>query len=496
MRLGLIFFSKDRLTRLNHKSLNRLSNAYYKISEQNKVDVDFMLWDGTDLEKFISSVDVIMGTLVPEVFEIREKLGKTVPYFIFILGEATKGIPFSCSIIQKLESYDRLVCNCKADKEVIMKFLNPPTANLIEVLPNLFDIGDFQLSINKEDAKEMLGIKADINLILYGGRITPQKNIHVLFLILSKLIKNGRKFHLLLAGNKDNFGSPEFNRTGYDYVEYLRGQINTLGLNDHVSFIDHQNTESLKILYKAAYVYITPSLLHDENFGLGPIEAMAAGTPVLCSDWGGFKDSVIQFQTGYRMKTWLLKKGGASVDWYGGVIFIEKLLGNPHYYQEISSNCMEHAMRFYNLNIMVDKYIRVAKHSIKGNLKAISGKWELTDLGISFSELKKTKRAYMSEDNVDNEAEYFYEQIFCHYCSSKISSQEKYYIYKETDTWFRDDFALIDDFLWPKRWELNQEEMHLLRKILNCKSIYCPDFSEQEDAQKLLTKGFLGKTSE
>ena len=38
-----------------------------------------------------------------------------------------------------------------------------------------------------------------------------------------------------------------------------------------------------------------------ETFGLTPIEAMASRLPVVVSDWNGYRDTVVEGRTGYRV---------------------------------------------------------------------------------------------------------------------------------------------------------------------------------------------------
>lgn len=53
--------------------------------------------------------------------------------------------------------------------------------------------------------------------------------------------------------------------------------------------------------WKAADVFVTLSDNVQETFGLTPVEAMAAGLPVLVSDWNGYKDTVRDGIDGYRI---------------------------------------------------------------------------------------------------------------------------------------------------------------------------------------------------
>lgn len=53
--------------------------------------------------------------------------------------------------------------------------------------------------------------------------------------------------------------------------------------------------------WKAADVFVTLSDNIQETFGLTPVEAMAAGLPILVSDWNGYKDTVRDGVDGYRI---------------------------------------------------------------------------------------------------------------------------------------------------------------------------------------------------
>jgi glycosyltransferase involved in cell wall biosynthesis len=63
-----------------------------------------------------------------------------------------------------------------------------------------------------------------------------------------------------------------------------------LGIADSVTFIDAVRDEDLPALYSACDLFVFPSLY--EGFGLPPLEAMACGAPVTCSNTSSMPEVV------------------------------------------------------------------------------------------------------------------------------------------------------------------------------------------------------------
>jgi glycosyltransferase involved in cell wall biosynthesis len=73
--------------------------------------------------------------------------------------------------------------------------------------------------------------------------------------------------------------------------------------------VDGHNEALYLQAWKAADVFVSLSDNIQETFGLTPLEAMAAGIPVLVSDWDGYRDTVRDGVDGYRIPVTLPEPG-------------------------------------------------------------------------------------------------------------------------------------------------------------------------------------------
>lgn len=108
--------------------------------------------------------------------------------------------------------------------------------------------------------------------VLYVGSEDPRKNLETLIQAFA-LAKQHIPDLILLKVGPAHF-SQERNR--------LEALIDKLAIGDSVRFFDHVPDTDLPLFYNASDVYVMPSLY--EGFGLPVLEAMACGTPVICSN--------------------------------------------------------------------------------------------------------------------------------------------------------------------------------------------------------------------
>ena len=108
------------------------------------------------------------------------------------------------------------------------------------------------------------------HFILYVGTIEPRKNLTVLLEGYLALKNQALGHRLVLAGKR-----------GWLCESFFK-KLRELGLEGEVIFPGFVPDEDLPGLYSAADLFVFPSLY--EGFGLPVLEAMACGTPVVCSD--------------------------------------------------------------------------------------------------------------------------------------------------------------------------------------------------------------------
>lgn len=88
-----------------------------------------------------------------------------------------------------------------------------------------------------------------------------------------------------------------------DSGRVLREHAAVLGIGRHLTVVDVVDPLDAHVWFTAADVFVSPVDNAIETFGITPIEAMACGTPQVVSDWSGYRDTVVDGETGFLVPT-------------------------------------------------------------------------------------------------------------------------------------------------------------------------------------------------
>jgi phosphatidylinositol alpha-mannosyltransferase len=140
-----------------------------------------------------------------------------------------------------------------------------------KVIPNGVDVDRFR------NAVPVARWEDGVHNILFVGRHEPRKGLIELLKAYRILRKTGCRCRLLVVGS----GPQEREARRYVATRRLQG----------VEFLGRVSDEEKAQLFRTADVYVSPAT-GGESFGIVLLEAMAAGTPIVCSDIHGYKGVV------------------------------------------------------------------------------------------------------------------------------------------------------------------------------------------------------------
>ncbi len=153
----------------------------------------------------------------------------------------------------------------------------------ITIVPNGVDLNRFYKSDGRAQ-RERYGLRADDLLLVYTGRLAPEKNLPFLLKAFCGLREALPNAHLLLVGD-----GPE--------REKLEEQALDSGCGDSIHFAGRVPYNELPSYLAMCDVFVTASV--SEVHPLSVIEAMAAGLPVMGIQSVGVGDTVTDGVNGY-----------------------------------------------------------------------------------------------------------------------------------------------------------------------------------------------------
>jgi glycosyltransferase involved in cell wall biosynthesis/PAS domain-containing protein len=171
------------------------------------------------------------------------------------------------------------------------------------------------------------------------GRLTDWKGQHIFLDAAAKLVDAGIDAQFLIAGTA-MFGEEA-------YVAELHSQVDRLGLQGKVQFLGHVDPIDAFLPTVSILVHASTS---PEPFGQVVIEGMAAGIPVVATDGGGVKETVVHGETGL-----LVPMGNAQAL----ADALRMLIDRPELREKLSIKGRQRVLRHFTASITARKVERV-----------------------------------------------------------------------------------------------------------------------------------------
>jgi len=263
-----------------------------------------LLYPHTYLPPFAGALRQVLMEERPDVVEICDKY--TLPYLAMVLRKGyLRGVPrpalvgltaerFDDNMAAYLNEsrgaqrftqwylrqiygppFDLHLANSEYTASELRAALHDRPAGFIRVCPPGVGAEDFSPRLRSESLRlsllRSMGGSASSTLLLYAGRLSPEKNLPLLTDTLAHLTERGGDFRLAVAGDGPDTAWLRDRATGP-----LAGRILLCG---------SQPRQALAALYASADVFVHPN--PREPFGIAPLEAMASGIPVVVPSAGG-----------------------------------------------------------------------------------------------------------------------------------------------------------------------------------------------------------------
>tara|TARA_B100001540_G_scaffold143315_1_gene127188 strand:- start:16576 stop:18273 length:1698 start_codon:yes stop_codon:yes gene_type:complete len=214
------------------------------------------------------------------------------------------------TLVAPLMPWDAIICTSEAVKSTVSTIMDDYYDFLsfkigasrkpefqLPVIPLGINIDDFKIEADKKSIRESFGIDDDDIVILFVGRLSFHAKAHniPMFLALENISKNMKEsnIHFIMTGWFPNDDVKE--------MYNLDAKLYCPSIN--IIFLDGRDQSTKFKAFNASDIFFSLTDNIQETFGLTPLEGMAAGLPVVVSDWNGYKDTVRDGIDGFRIPT-------------------------------------------------------------------------------------------------------------------------------------------------------------------------------------------------
>jgi glycosyltransferase involved in cell wall biosynthesis len=180
----------------------------------------------------------------------------------------------------------------------------------VEVIPHGVDRAAIEAG-DRRKGRDSLGVDADTLVVLSLNRISPEKaeyrQLLLAFATATRSVRVRTRVVLVIAGAVSGRDK--------EYFRSLAPLAERLGIGEDVAFVTDVDERDKPSLLAAADLYVSLANNPQESFGIALLEALAAGLPVVATDWNGFGETLPAFYRGHTVPTIASHRLAQVVDW-------------------------------------------------------------------------------------------------------------------------------------------------------------------------------------
>ena len=256
-----------------------MGGFYYHLKQPNKL-IPFFLGSGifSGLDKILSKIKVSYKLANFDIIHLNKphdeltnvalkaKIPKVFTFHGSLDPDHINNIDHVCKTLKEIADKAAFVAVSQHSSNTLAGYCGIRA----HVIHNGVDTEIFNPSLPKIEARKRLHLPLDKNIILWSGRVEPDKGLHTLLVAIPKIIKERKDVMFIVKGRTIN----------KNYLALLENFIKRKKLERFVKF-DLSWTPNIFMLYyyRASNLYVTTSI--SEGFSLALLEAMSSGIPVI-----------------------------------------------------------------------------------------------------------------------------------------------------------------------------------------------------------------------
>ncbi len=209
-----------------------------------------------------------------------------------------------------VQPWDAVICPSKAVKANIENVLNAQMGFLrdslgasqftlpqLPVIPLGIHAQDFvHTPEDRSNARVRLGVADDEVVVGYMGRLSFHAKAHPVSMYRSLELAAERTKKKIVVLECGWHGNELIKRAFEEAQSVISPSIRYI-------YLDGRESKNRDIMWASTDIFCSFSDNIQETFGITPLEAMAAGIPVVVSDWDGYKESVEDGEQGFKVPT-------------------------------------------------------------------------------------------------------------------------------------------------------------------------------------------------